>query len=248
MIRTEITGNTALLYLNRPEKRNALHPVLIKQMKDALAEYELNDDVHSVILTGEGKTFCAGADLEYLSALSENSIVENRNDSRDIAELFLKIYEFPKPIIAAVNGAAIAGGCGLVTVCDFVVAHNQFSRFGYSEVKIGFIPAIVSVFLIRRIGEGKARQLLLSGEIIESDHALRLGLVDYISEDPLKTAKNIAAKLNDNSSLSIKLTKKIIRDISVMSTREAVEYCLEMNTISRSSPDFISGINSFLKK
>ena len=160
MIKYDLKGNTAIIILNRPEKRNALHPELIKQFKEKLKEAEKDENVKAVIITGEGKAFCAGADLEYLKELSRFSSVENEKDSGELAELFLMIYKFPKPTIAAVNGAAIAGGCGLATVCDLIVAHPDHSKFGYSEVKIGFIPAIVSIFIIKRIGEGIAKQLL----------------------------------------------------------------------------------------
>jgi len=150
MIKSEIINNTAVITLNRPEKRNALHPFMVEQMKLNLKELAEKDVVHSLIITGEGNTFCAGADLEYLNSLSDNTAIENYDDSRLLAEMFLMIYEFPKPTIAAVNGAAIAGGCGLASVCDFILAHPEESKFGYSEVKIGFIPAIVSIFLLKK--------------------------------------------------------------------------------------------------
>jgi methylglutaconyl-CoA hydratase len=248
MVLTEIVNNTGIIKLNRPDKRNALNPELIHALKAALSDYDHNDNIKSIILTGEGKSFCAGADLEYLSSLSSYSVIENRNDSKNIAGLFLDIYNYNKPVIAAVNGAAIAGGCGLVSVCDIVVSHTHLARFGYSEVKIGFIPAIVSVFLIRRIGEAKARQLLISSEVIESVRAVEIGLADYSSEDPLKTALEIASKLSDNSTSSISMTKTMIRNISAMPVKEAVDYCVELNTVSRSTEDFARGLNSFLKK
>jgi methylglutaconyl-CoA hydratase len=146
MIKSEIKNNTGIIYLARPEKRNSLHPELVDKMKVELSNFENNDVVKSVIITGEGSAFCAGADLEYLKMLSDYSSIENYNDSKSLSELYLMIYEFTKPTIAAVNGAAIAGGCGLASVCDFIVAHPEKSRFGYTEVKIGFIAAIVSIF------------------------------------------------------------------------------------------------------
>ena len=199
MIKSEIKNNTAILTLNRPEKRNALHPFLVEQLKNKLVEFEKDNSVKSLIITGEGNTFCSGADLEYLQKISKNSTLENYEDSKSLAEMFLMIYEFPKPTIAAVNGSAIAGGCGLASVCDFIVAHPDKSKFGYTEVKIGFIPAIVSIFLIKKVGEGLARQLLLEGEIISGKRAYEIGFVNYLAEDVLDESLKLVEKLNGNS-------------------------------------------------
>ncbi|MDP2366261.1 MAG: enoyl-CoA hydratase/isomerase family protein [Ignavibacteria bacterium] len=248
MIKSEIKNNTAVITLNRPEKRNALHPFLVEQLKSKLVEYEKDDSVKSIIITGEGNTFCAGADLEYLQQISNNSTIENYNDSKSLAELFLMIYNFPKPTIAAVNGAAIAGGCGLASVCDFIVAHPEKSKFGYSEVKIGFIPAIVSIFLIKKVGEGLAKQLLLEGEIISGKRAYEIGFVNYLADDVLNESINLAERLNKNSVESIRLTKQMINKISNLSVKDAVNYCINLNVISRSTDDFKNGIDSFLNK
>ncbi len=248
MIKYELRNNTGIIYLNRPEKRNALNPELVESLKNQLKECEKDESVKSVIITGEGKSFCAGADLEYLNTLSGFSSVENFNDSKSLAELFLRIYEFPKPTFAAVNGAAIAGGCGLASVCDFIIAHPEQSKFGYSEVKIGFIPAVVSIFLIRRVGEGLARHLLLEGEVISGTRAYEIGFINYLSEDVLYFTYKLSEKINNNSRESIRMTKKMINDISNLSVTDAVNYCLNLNTISRSSNDFKKGIDSFLKK
>lgn len=248
MIKTEIKNNTAILTLNRPEKRNALHPFLIEQLKSKIIEYKKNDLVKSLIITGEGNTFCAGADLEYLKNISNNSSSENYEDSKSLAELFLMIYEFPKPTIAAVNGSAIAGGCGLASVCDFIIANPDKSKFGYTEVKIGFIPAIVSIFLIRKIGEGFAKQLLLAGDLITGNRAYEIGLANYLAEDVFAESINLAEKLNKNSATSMKMTKKMIDNISNLSVRDAVDHCINLNVISRSTEDFNKGIQSFLSK
>jgi methylglutaconyl-CoA hydratase len=248
MIITEVINNSGVIKLNRADKRNALNPELTKALRDILASYKENNNVKSIIITGEGKAFCAGADLEYLLSLRDSSIIENREDSENIARLFLDLHNYPKPLIAAVNGAAIAGGCGLASVCDYVAAHSQYAKFGYSEVKIGFIPAIVSIFLIRRIGVVKAKQLLISAEIIEAETALKIGLADYLSDDPLTAAYEIASRLNQNSLSSIMMTKKMINTISTLPVNEAIDYCVELNTISRYAEDFINGLNSFFRK
>ncbi len=248
MIKYLKENQVGIITLDRPEKRNALHPDLVNQLKVKLNEIRNDNDLRVLIITGEGKSFSAGADLEYLNKLKEYSTIENEKDSESLAELFLEIYNFPVPTIAAVNGAAIAGGCGLASVCDFIISDKNNAKFGYSEVKIGFIPAIVSIFLIKKIGEGKAKQLLLTGDIIDSQKANEIGLVDYLADDALAEAKIFADKLLSNSNYSMKLTKNIINDISNLNVKEAVDYCAKLNTISRSSDDFKKGLEDFLLK
>jgi len=248
MIKYKAEKNIGILTLNRPEKRNALHPDLVIQMKEKLDEIERDEKIKVLIITGEGKAFCAGADLSYLDELRKYSSIENEKDSRELAELFLMIYNFPKPVIAAVNGAAIAGGCGLASVCDLIVANEEYSKFGYSEVKIGFIPAMVSVFLIRKVGEGFANQLFLSADVINGKRAYEMGLVNYLYNNVLDGAMEVASNLLSNSEYSLNLTKKMIKTVSRLSAEDAVEYCIGLNTISRSSKDFKDGLEKFLNK
>lgn len=248
MIKYELKNQTGVITLNRPEKRNALNPEIVNALKIQLNKCKQDESVRSVIITGEGNSFCAGADLEYLKLLAEYSSIENYYDSKSLADLFLQVYKFPKPTIAAVNGAAIAGGCGLASVCDFIVAHPEKSKFGYSEVKIGFIPAIVSIFLIKKVGEGLAKQLLLEGDIISGRRGYEIGFVNYLSEDVLDFAKQLSEKINKNSQTSIKLTKEMIINISNLSATDAVKYCINLNSISRASTDFKDGLDTFLKK
>ena len=248
MIKSEIKNNTLIISLNRPEKRNALHPDLILKLKNTLADSESDDNIKSIIITGEGSAFCAGADLEYLKNLSSNSLIENEADSESLAELFLQIYKYSKPVIAAVNGPAIAGGCGLAGVCDLIVAHPEQSKFGYSEVKIGFIPAIVSVFLLRRAGESHTKHLLLTGDIISGKRAYEIGFANYLSNNVLEESLRVAETLNKNSLLSVSLTKKMVHSISDMDLESAIEFCVNLNVISRTTEDFKKGIQKFLNK
>ena len=248
MIKYETKDEIGIITLNRPEKRNSLHPEMVKQMKDKIKELENDNSIKVLIITGEGKAFCAGADLEYLNELRKYSSIQNERDSRELAELFVTIYKFPKPVIAAVNGAAIAGGCGLASVCDIVVADEENSKFGYSEVKIGFIPAIVSIFLVKKVGEGMARQLLLSGELIDGERAYEIGFANYMYNNALSGALDVASKLKMNSLLSMKMTKEMINKVSNLSIDEAVEYCIGINTVSRTTLDFKEGLNNFLSK
>lgn len=247
MIKCELINNCGIIKLNRPEKRNSLHPSLLEQFINQIYLFEKDKKVNSIIITGEGSSFCSGADLSYLNLLRSNSILSNEKDSKLISEFFLSVYKCCKLTIAAVNGPAIAGGSGLVSVCDFVIADIDKAKFGFTEVKIGFLPAIVSLFLIKRIGEAKARQLLISGKIINSKDALIIGLVDEVSNDVLKSSFDLAAKINENSIYSIVQTKKMIRDISNLNFETAINYLYELNVISRTSKDFKEGLNNFLK-
>jgi methylglutaconyl-CoA hydratase len=248
MIKYLSENGTGILLLNRPEKRNALHPEMVKQLKEKLIEIEKDDSVKVVIIAGEGNVFCAGADLEYLNQLGSYSVTENENDSQSLAELFLQVYKLSKPTIASVNGPAIAGGCGLASVCDFIIANEGNAKFGYTEVRIGFLPAIVSIFLIKRVGESTAKQLLLSGELIDAKRAYDIGFVDYLANNSMKEALALSEKLIKNSFYSMKLTKQMIHSVSNLNVDEAVSYCIRLNTISRSADDFKKGLEKFLNK
>src|SRR5215467_3809544 len=168
----------AILTLNRPDKRNAINPPMIAELQTALDEIE-KKKVRVVIMAAAGPAFCAGMDLEMLSAIAKQSAQENQEDSKRMAKLFRRIWSFPRPIIAAVNGHALAGGCGIATLCDFTLAVPE-ACFGYTEVRIGFLPAIVSVFLTRQIGDKRARDLLLTGRKVSAEEAHQLGLVSQI--------------------------------------------------------------------
>ena len=206
--------------------------------------------VKVIVLAARGKVFCAGMDLAYLQDISQNSVMQNKADSQRFHQMLYAIYSCPKPVIARVQGAAIAGGCGIASVCDLVIAAREKSLFGYSEVKIGFIPAIVSVYLVRRIGGTQAQRLLLTAENVRADEALRLGLITEIADDEyldaavLKSAQMLAA----NSSSAIALTKEILNNLSGMSLDAALNYACSMNAIARTTDDFKRGIASFLQK
>src|SRR5271157_3290679 len=202
----------ATLTLNRPDKRNAVSYELIDDLIRALEEVR-NSTARILILTGAGKAFCSGLDLDNLKALIGRTPEQNLEDSRTMVGLFRSLYEFPKPTIAAVNGAAIAGGTGLALLCDFTLAVPE-AKFGYTEVRIGFVPAIVSTFLLRQVGEKQARDLLLTGRIFSAEEAAHLGLVKEIvaPEQLLDRARELAAQLAENSPLSLFYTKRMLID------------------------------------
>lgn len=249
-IHWEVRDRIGYITLNRPEKRNALNQEVVSELKKAfeLANQDVNCKV--VILQSSSEAFCAGADLQYLQSLQTNTRDENVADSKHLMELFHTIYTFPKLVISKVNGPAIAGGCGLATVADFCFASNSAS-FGYTEVRIGFVPAIVMVFLLRKIGEGKAKEILLTGEVFSADRAKTLGLIntvvpteelDAFTED---FARNVIRK---SSGQSIAVIKKMVGDIPEMTLTDALTYAAESNAKMREKADCQKGIKAFLNK
>ncbi|MFM2224988.1 MAG: hypothetical protein RJA07_1190 [Bacteroidota bacterium] len=249
-ITVEIADRIATITLNRPEKRNALNTEIVSELLFAFEKIQHDEQAKVVVLKANGEAFCAGADLLYLQQLQKNTFEENLEDSRHFKKLFATIYNFPKVVIAQVEGAALAGGCGLANVCDFCYATPE-SKFGFTEVKIGFIPAIVSVFLIRKIGEGKAKDLLLSGNIISAAEAFQFGLITNIV-DKESIAEFVKTKCNQlilqASSQSLSLTKHLISAVQHLSIEDALEYAANQNAKARASEDCKKGIASFLNK
>jgi methylglutaconyl-CoA hydratase len=238
----------ATLTLTRPDKRNAISYELIDDLIRALDEVR-NSSVGILILTGTGKAFCSGMDLDNLKALIGRTPEQNLEDSRTMVGLFRSLYEFPKPTIAAVNGAAIAGGTGLALLCDFTLAVPD-AKFGYTEVRIGFVPAIVSTFLLRQVGEKIARDLLLTGRIFDAPEALRMGLINEIvpPEKLLDRARELAAQLAENSPLSLFHTKRLLTDHAHAELDSQIEAAIRENAGIRESADFREGIEAFLEK
>ena len=238
----------ATLTLNRPDKRNAISYELIDDLIHALEEVR-NSPARVLILTGAGKAFSSGLDLDNLKALIGRTPEQNLEDSRTMVGLFRSLYEFPKPTIAAVNGAAIAGGTGLALLCDFTIAVPE-AKFGYTEVRIGFVPAIVSTFLLRQVGEKIARDLLLTGRIFDATEALKWGLINEIvpPEKLLDRAGELAAQLTENSPLSLFHTKRLLTEHARAELDAQIEAAIRENAGIRESADFREGITSFLEK
>ena len=244
----EQTAQVATITLTRPEKRNAISAQMIRELLAALDSAEAGS-ARVVILTGSGKAFCAGMDLDGLRAIAGQSLEENLADSSAMAKMFCRIYQFPKPVIAAVNGAAIAGGCGIATLADFTLAVPE-AKFGYSEVRIGFIPALVSVFLRRQIAEKHANDLLLTGRIIDAAEALSIGLItEVVAGDKLPArAAEIAAQLIAASPTSVTRTKQLLRRFDEAAIRAEIELATRQNAEIRATADFREGVASFLEK
>ncbi len=244
----DISGNLATLTLNRPDKRNAISAAMISELQSALDEIE-KSHARVGILTGSGKAFCAGMDLEMLAAIAQQSPSENQEDSRRMAKMFRRIWSFSKPLIAAVNGAALAGGCGIATLCDFTLAAPE-AKFGYTEVKIGFLPAIVSVFLSRQIGEKRTRDLLLTGRIVEPGEAKEIGLINEIvpAETLMERAKELADILIAASPGSVTRAKRLLTSAAAAGVDADLERAVLENARIRCTPDFKEGLASFLEK
>jgi methylglutaconyl-CoA hydratase len=238
----------ATITLNRPDKRNAISYELIEDLSGALDEVAVSSAL-VLILTGAGKAFCSGMDLENLKALVGRSTEQNVRDSEVMAHLFRSLYDFPRPTIAAVNGPAIAGGCGLATLCDFTLAVPE-AKFGYTEVRIGFMPAIVSTFLLRQVGEKHARDLLLTGRIIAADEAYRIGLINEIvsAEKLIERARELALQLMENSPASLVSTKRLLSEHARIGLDTQIQSAVRENAAIRSTADFREGISSFLEK
>jgi len=247
-LKLEFTGELATITFTRPEKRNAISEAMIADLMSAFYEVETHS-ARVLILTGAGKAFCSGMDLDELNAAATRTPSEHLENSRRLARLYRRIWSFPKPTIAAVNGAAIAGGCGIATLCDFTICVPQ-ANFGYPEVRIGFLPAVVSVFLTRQIGEKGARDLLLTGRTVTAEEALRLGLVTQIVPAPelMSAARVVAEQLLAGSPLSLLKTKKLLCEFAATEVDQNLELATAESAAMRSTADFREGLVSFLEK
>ncbi len=246
----EVIDRMACLTLNRPEKKNALNGEMIRALIQVLEEMENDPSVKLVVIKGAGNVFCSGADLAELEKMREQSFEENLSDSRLLGTLFQKIYGYPKVVIAQVQGDAIAGGCGLAMACDFVFAVPE-ARFGFPEVKIGFLPAMVMVIVREKLGAGLARKMLLQGELFPASAAKALGMVDQLvaAEDMDDALSEFARGLIlNNSGQSMAATKRMLAELQGMGFEQGMEYSMHQNALARTTDDFRKGIAAFLSK
>jgi len=248
LIQGSTDGPIRTLCLNRPDKRNALNAELVTALKGALDAAEDDESLRAVVLTGAGSAFSAGADLSSLRAMRDAGPTENQKDSRHLAELFRRIYQSSMPVIAKVNGHAIGGGCGLAAVCDFAYV-SETAKLGFTEVRIGFVPAIVMVFLRRKLGETQTRTLLLRGRLVDADEAAEMGLVARaVSEGELDAAVDALADelARETSGSAVALTKQMLARVPGMGLDEALDYAVQMNAFARGTDDCQAGIEAFL--
>lgn len=250
LIKTEKQDRLFYITLDRTEKKNALNTALVTELTQALQIAEDHEEIKMVILKAAGDVFSAGADLEYLQKLQHFSYEDNLADSGLLKELLWKIYTLKKMVIAQVEGHAIAGGCGLAAVCDFCFAVPE-AKFGYTEVRIGFIPALVMVFLLRKINGAKARELLFTGKLITAEEAVGYGLINQVvAKDQIAGfVKSFAIQLSEEASAqSLAATKEMMAKVATMELQDALQYAAEMNARIRSSDDCRKGVGAFLQR
>jgi methylglutaconyl-CoA hydratase len=245
----KVDSGIAEIVLNRPEKMNSLDEELIHDFTGMMNDFSVNDEVQAVVITGAEGNFCSGLYLDYLQKISEYDILQNKEDSRKFKDLLMSIYNCSKPVIAKVKGYCLAGGCGIASACDIIIA-DETAKFSYTEVKIGFIPAIVMMFLLKRVSETHAKDLLLTARMIDSEEACRIGLINHnVSSSELDgKVLEICEMLKKNSRSSMKLTKEMFGNISGMDFDKALEYACDLNAITRMTPDCKAGVAKFLSK
>ncbi len=245
----ETHSHVRFLTLNRPEKRNALNDLLIGGLKTALSDAYKDGNLQAVVIRGAGSDFCSGADLAALQKISENTLEENIADAMNLAGLFELIRSVPVPVIAAVHGRAVAGGCGLATACDLVLA-TKTARFGYPEVKIGFVPAMVAAILRRNLSEKRSFELLTQGFEFSADEALGIGLVNRVFDDEGfgEAVIEYASAYSKVSGSAVKLTKKLLYGIDGDDFSSALRKGAEVNAEARMTDDCKAGIAKFLNK
>lgn len=239
----------AAITLNRPEKRNALNAEIISEIKQAVSQAENDASVRVILLRGAGKDFCSGADLAGLDRVRNASVLDNVADARHMADLFLQLRACPKPVIAAVQGRALAGGCGLATGCDIVLAATS-AQLGYPEVNIGFIPAMVMAILRRSVSEKAAYELVVTGEVISAARAHELGVIQRVFPDATfePDVAAYAARLAAKSASALALSKGLLYQMDAMPFDKSLEAGVQANAIARLTDDCKRGIERFLKK
>jgi methylglutaconyl-CoA hydratase len=244
-----VEKRVGIISLNWPEKQNTFDDQMVSELTQAFVQTQRDASVRAVILRAEGDSFCSGMDPAYLRRIANYDFNQNLQDSSDLMKLFQQIYTLRKPVIALVQGEAIAGGCGLATICDFVIAARETAKFGFPETKIGFIPAIVLIFLVRRIGEGRAREFVLQGDVINAEEAFARGFISKVvpSIDLDKAGMQLAIELiTNNSGSSMGLVKELLARVYGMETNDALDYASHLNALARMTDDCKRGIDAFL--
>ena len=249
MIVYAVENGVASITLNRPDKRNALNDALIAEIKRGVVSAAGDQSVRAIVISGAGKDFCSGADLSALQKIAQASVSDNAEDARSLLDLFVQIRQIRVPVIAAVKGRALAGGCGLATACDLVLA-SETARFGYPEVKIGFVPAMVLAILRRNVSEKRAFELITRGEEIDARYAKEIGLVNQVFSDQTfdEDAKAYVRRFSEVSSTAVALTKSLLYQVDGLAFLEALETGADVNVIARMTDDCQQGIAKFLKK
>jgi len=240
----QVDRGIARVTLNRPDKRNALNAETIAELSDAIA-----NSSHLILMSGAGADFCSGADLSGLQKMFDAGVLDHVASARALADLFLTMRRHPRPIIAAVRGRALAGGCGLATAADIILATDS-AKFGYPEVNIGFVPALVMAILRRSVSEKRAFELIAGGDVISAQQALEIGMINRVFPDDAFDSEvdGYAFRLAEKSASAITLSKHLLYHIDSMAFETAIEAGVEVNAIARMTDDYKQGIEKFLKK
>jgi len=245
----EVKNNVAFITLNRPDKRNALNDRIVSELREAMVAAEADDQTRVIILRGAGKDFCAGADLAQLEKSAQASVLDNLEGAARMADLFLTMRRLKKPVIAAVHGRALAGGAGLASACDMVIA-TRSAQFCYTEVKIGFVPAIVMSIARRNLGEKRAFEILATGKTFSAEEAAEIGFINRVFDDSSFEAEveKYATDVSQLSSSALMLTKYLLYQIDSMSFEQAIRAGVDLNIIARQTPDCQNSVRKFLSK
>ena len=237
------------LWLNRPEKRNALNAALVVALAEALEKAETRDDLRVIVMRGEGSDFCAGADLADLERITDMGAEASLADAQRLGDLFLQMRRHPRPIVAAVHGKALAGGCGLATACDLILASDA-AKFGYPEVNLGFVPAMVMAILRKKVTEGRAFELVASGSLLSASEAFRIGLVNRVfhAEDFEKAVDAFVKELAQRPPKALALTKSLLYELADLSMEEGIRRGAEVNVEARQTDECRVGVQTFLAK
>lgn len=250
-VRLEIEERIAVVTIDRADRRNALDDTTVGEMNQLFTLLNRNTAARVVVLTGAGAAFCSGMDIEYLRRMADSSQEANVEDARQLMRLLLQIANLRKPVIAMVNGPALGGGCGLAAASDFVFASRQKAKLGVPEVRLGFVPAVILAFLVKRMGEAAAKEFVLRGEVLEAEEARSRGLVTSVVDDQqlrptvMEFARTLAASTSPSS---ITLTKELFARFDEMGKKDALDYAASLNALARKTEDFKKGMESFLKK
>lgn len=248
-IQLDMADGGAVLTLNRPEKRNALSGVMIAELHEAIEGLRTEPDIRVLLVTGAGNDFCAGADLVEVRAMCEAGILENLDDARALGDLFVAIRKFPRPVVAAVRGRAFAGGCGLATACDIVLASSN-AQFGYTEVNLGFVPAMVMAILRRAVPEKHAFELIATGQILDAKSARHAGLVNQVFDDAVfdEAVDKYITHLASKPTSAVALSKRLLYQMDGMNFDSAIEAGAQVNAMARKTDALRQGLDRFLKR
>lgn len=249
MLATQLDSGVLSLTLDRPEKRNALSSALIEALHRGVERAELDGTVRVLVLKGAGKDFCAGADLDELLASADHDPAENESSALRLGALFEALRALPKPVVAVVQGRALAGGCGLATACDLVLAAED-AQFGYPEIQRGFVPAMVMAMLVRQVGEKRALDLAGTGRLLSAAEAYQMGLVTSVISTPDfgPRTSDLIRQLTSISATAYALTKQLVYAQDGLPFGDAIKLGARINAMSRATPDFRAAIARFLKK